>query len=114
MKLTLKILNQSNFSNMSDQQNKSVARQLEKGKHNVISNKGGKENLKSYRTVNPNSISKRLEQSIKQPMCRHLENDKEIRGLAQGHVRNKSYQIDLISFFDSKTDIGDVFDTAYL
>lgn len=67
--------------------------------------KRGKEILQNYRKFNPNSISKTLEQSIKQHICRHLENGKKIRLFAQGHVRNKSYQVDLISFCDSKADI---------
>lgn len=61
--------------------------------------KSGKENLKNHRKFSPNSISKTLEQSIK-----HLENGKKIRLFAQGHIRNKSYQVDLISFCDSKVD----------
>lgn len=67
--------------------------------------KRGKENLKNYRKFSPNSISETLEQGIKQHVCGHLENGKKIRLFAQGHVRNKSYQADLISFCDSKADI---------
>lgn len=67
--------------------------------------KRGKENLKNCWKSSPNSISKTLEQGIKQHICGHLENCKKIRLFAQGHVRNKSYQVDLISFCDSRADI---------
>lgn len=67
--------------------------------------KRGKETLKNYRKFSPTSISKTLEQGIKQHICGYLENGKKIRLFAQGHVRNKSYQVDLISFCDSKADI---------
>lgn len=64
----------------------------------------GKENLKNHRKFSSNSISKALEQSIKQHVCEHLEKGKKIRLFAQGYIRNKSYQADLISFCDSIAD----------
>jgi len=46
---------------------------MQKGKYNVMSNKGQKEDLNNFRKVRLNIVSKILEQSIKQSICRHPE-----------------------------------------
>ncbi|KAF7250585.1 hypothetical protein EYD10_04010 [Varanus komodoensis] len=66
-----------------------------------IFKKGKKDEPGNYRPVSLTPIpGKVLEQIIKKFICKHLEENAVINRSQHGFIKNKSYQTNLISFFD--------------
>ncbi|KAF7249370.1 Follistatin-related protein 4 [Varanus komodoensis] len=84
----------------------------------VLIFKKGKKEPVNCSPVSLTSIpGKILEQTIKQSVCKHLENNAVITRGQHGFLKSKSCQTNLISFFDRVTflrDCGNVVDIIYL
>uniref|UniRef100_A0A803SSX5 Reverse transcriptase domain-containing protein n=1 Tax=Anolis carolinensis TaxID=28377 RepID=A0A803SSX5_ANOCA len=80
--------------------------------------KGKKNDPNNYHLVSLTSIpGKILEKIVKEVVCKHLETNAVIANSQHGFTKNKSYQSNLISFFNRVTswvDTGNTVDVAYL